>query len=132
MCALPVSMNPDQRFWLTTCRASWHQLCRQNRVAVSIGGRHSVGTCHLPAFLAHYAVLLCSALARSQPRFQPLARLSGAVMKRSKPNIQRKIHAAIITLKIAVMKLMMEMPDGHARPVANNHFMKAGMAKNGR
>ena len=50
-------------------------------------------------------------------------------MKRSKPNIQRKIHAAIITLKIAVMKLMMEMPDGHARPVANNHFMKAGMAK---
>ena len=65
------------------------------------------------------------------PFFQTTARIHHAVMESAKPDVQRKIYASVIALKIAVMQLVVEMPD--KRPaVAKKQLLKPGMAKDRR
>ena len=53
-------------------------------------------------------------------------------MERAEPGIEREIDATIITLEIAVVQLVMKMPDHHATALAKQQLMKAGMSENRR
>ena len=55
--------------------------------------------------------VLSRTLSRAKPFFQAAARIHRAVMESTKPDVQRKIHASVIALEIAVMQLVVEMPD---------------------
>ena len=66
------------------------------------------------------------------PFFHTAARIHHAVMESAKPDVQRKIHASIIALEIAVMQLVVEMPNKHPAAVAKKQLVKPGMAKDRR
>ena len=51
-------------------------------------------------------------------------------MKRAEPGIEWKIDASIIAFEIAVMKLMVKVPDHHPAALAKQQFVEAGMAEN--
>ena len=53
-------------------------------------------------------------------------------MKGTKPCIKREIDASVIALEIAVMQLVVKMPDKHPAAVAKKQLMKPGMTKNRR
>ena len=72
------------------------------------------------------------ALSLAKPFFQAAAGIHRAVMKCPKPSVQRKIHASVIALEIAVMQLVVEMPDEHPVAVAKKQLVKPGMAKDRR
>ena len=72
------------------------------------------------------------ALSRAKPFFQTAARIHRAVMESTKPDVQRKIHASVIAFEIAVMQLVVEMPDKHPAAVAKKQLVKPGMAKDRR
>ena len=76
--------------------------------------------------------VLSRALSRAKPFFQAAARIHRAVMKSAEPRVQRKIHASVIALEIAVMQLVVEMPDKHPTAIAKKQLVKPGMAKDSR
>ena len=72
------------------------------------------------------------ALSRAKPFFQTAARIRRAVMESAKPDVQRKIHASVIALEIAVMQLVVEMPDKQPGAVTKKQLVKPGMTKDRR
>ena len=51
-------------------------------------------------------------------------------MESAEKHIPRHIHRPVIAFEIAVMKLMVKVPDHHPAALAKQQFVEAGMAEN--
>ena len=122
MGTLAMTVNPYQLFGLPACRTARHHMRR---------ALLDVFPCRFLYLVAHASDPI-PAQSRAKPFFQTAARIHRAVMESAKPDVQRNLHAPLITLEIAVMQLVVEMPDKHPAAVANKQFVKPGMAKDRR
>ena len=122
MGTLAMPVNPYQLFGLPACRTARHHMRR---------ALLDVFPCRFLYLVAHASCPI-RALSRANPFFQAATRIHRAVMESNKPDVQRKIHASVIALEIAVVQLVVEMPDKHPAAVAKKHLVKPGMAKDRR
>ena len=112
-------VNPYQLFGLPASRTARHHTRRCLLHLIMVG-------CWNPTLMRPVPFW---ALSRAKLFFQTAGRIHRAVMQSTKPNVQRKIHASIIALEIAVMQLVVEMTDKQPAAVAKHQLVKPGMLK---